>query len=199
MTLFCVAIWRDSVSLFRFPFLSHDQVFWWEISLVYRLKYPYNRFSFHFCFLVIVVLLILLLFVLFLVGVISLSLFFLWSLQVVVSMHRHWRILFNADISSSFFFSWRKSPCNNWGVMFYALSFVFLFSAPFVEVLPSSTLTWSRVSYERTAPVLILLVRFLLYSLVSSSFLVLLRYSFLIIPFISACLMVAASNISKYL
>ena len=40
---------------------------------------------------------------------------------------------------------------------------------------------------------------FLLYSFVSCSFLVLLRYSFLIFPFISTYLMVPASNIPKYL
>ena len=35
---------RDSVFRIRFPFLSHDQVFSFEISLVYRLKYPHNCF-----------------------------------------------------------------------------------------------------------------------------------------------------------
>ena len=43
------------------------------------------------------------------------------------------------------------------------------------------------------------LFRFLLYSLVSSSFLVLMRYSFFNFSFISACLMVSASNNPKYL
>ena len=50
-----------------------------------------------------------------------------------------------------------------------------------------------------TAQVFIPLIRFLLESLVSSSFLVLLRYSFWILSFISTCLMVSASNISQYL
>ena len=50
-----------------------------------------------------------------------------------------------------------------------------------------------------TARVYIPLIRFLLYSFVSSSFLVLLSYTFLILFFISTCLMVSAFNISKYL
>ena len=42
-------------------------------------------------------------------------------------------------------------------------------------------------------------IRFLLYSFVSHSFLVLFRYSFLIFSFISTCFIVSASNILKYL
>ena len=51
---------------------------------------------------------------------------------------------------------------------------------------------------RETAKVFIYLTRFLLNSLVSSSFLVLLRYFLSIFSFISSCLMVSASNISKY-
>ena len=76
MALFYTAIRRDSVSLLKFPFLSHVQVFSCEISLVCRLKFPYNSFSSHFCSLLIVVLLILVLLVLFLVAISSLSLLF---------------------------------------------------------------------------------------------------------------------------
>ena len=72
MALFCAAIRRDSVSLLRFPFLSHVQVFLCEISLICRLKCPYSCFSSHFYCLIILILLILA-FVLFLVAVISLS------------------------------------------------------------------------------------------------------------------------------
>ena len=36
MALFCVAIRKDSISLLRFPFLSHVQVFSCEISLICR-------------------------------------------------------------------------------------------------------------------------------------------------------------------
>ena len=50
-----------------------------------------------------------------------------------------------------------------------------------------------------TAQVFIPLMRFLLESFVSSSFLVLLRYSFRILSFIFTCLVVSASKIPKYL
>ena len=86
MALFCATVRRDSVSLLRFPFLSHIQVFFYEMSLVYRSKYSYSFFSSHFCFLAIVVLLILVLFVLFLVAVISISLLFLCSLIEVSTL-----------------------------------------------------------------------------------------------------------------
>ena len=46
--------------------------------------------------------------------------------------------------------------------------------------------------------VFIPLMRFLLHRLILRSFLILLRQSFLIYPFISACLMMFASNISQY-
>ena len=54
-------------------------------------------------------------------------------------------------------------------------------------------LTWG------TAQVFIPLIRFLQESFVSISFLVLLRYSFWILSYISSCLMVSAPKISKYL
>ena len=72
MALICATIKRDSVFLLRFPFLNHIQVFSWEISLVYLLKYPFSCFSSHFWFLVISVPLMFVLSVLFLVTVISL-------------------------------------------------------------------------------------------------------------------------------
>ena len=49
------------------------------------------------------------------------------------------------------------------------------------------------------APVFIPLIMFQLESFVLSSFLILLRYYFLILSFISACVMVSASKIPKYL
>ena len=54
MVLFCAVIRRNSVSLLRFPFRGHVQVFSSAISSVYRLKSPYICFSSHFCFLVFV-------------------------------------------------------------------------------------------------------------------------------------------------
>ena len=70
MAFFSAVIRRDSVSLIRFPLLSHVQIFWCEISPVCRLKYLYSCFSFHFCFQITLVLLIIVL-------LISLSLLFL--------------------------------------------------------------------------------------------------------------------------
>ena len=84
MTLsFCAAITRYSVSLLRFPFLSHVHVFSYEISLVCRWKYSYSCFSCHFCFLFIVRRLIIVVFGLFLVAVISISLLFCYVIFVV--------------------------------------------------------------------------------------------------------------------
>ena len=68
MVLFRAAIGIDSVSLLRFPFLGHIQIFSCEISLVYPLKC-----SFIFCFLVIFMLM-LVLSILFLLAVNSLPL-----------------------------------------------------------------------------------------------------------------------------
>ena len=50
------AIRRDSVSLLKFPFLSHVKVFSSEMLFISRLKRPKSCFSSHFCFLVIVIL-----------------------------------------------------------------------------------------------------------------------------------------------
>ena len=72
IAVFWVAIRRDSISLFRLPFLSHVQVFSCKISLVCCLTCLYICFSSYFCFLVIFVPLMLVLSVLFLVAVISL-------------------------------------------------------------------------------------------------------------------------------
>ena len=72
MVLFSAIIKRDSVSLFRFPYLSHVHVSSHEMLLISCLKRPWSCLSSYFCFLV-VVLLVLELSVLFLVAVISLS------------------------------------------------------------------------------------------------------------------------------
>ena len=65
------------------------------------------------------------------------------------------------------------------------------FSSPLQE--------WSGPSNVGTAQVFIPFIRFLQFNLDSSSFIDLLRYSFLIFSFISTCLMVSASIILKYL
>ena len=48
MAWFCAAIKRDTVSLLKFPFLSHIYAFSWEMSLVSHLKCLYSCFSSHF-------------------------------------------------------------------------------------------------------------------------------------------------------
>ena len=107
ITLFCGTIRRDWVSLVRFPFLNHVHVFSCEMLLISRLKFPQSCFSSHFfssyCRSV---------------GprVVSIvsggcnqsssALFF------VVFKSLYWCVntVFNADKSSSSFFSWYISP-----------------------------------------------------------------------------------------
>ena len=69
--LFCAAIGRDSVSLSKFPFLSHVQVLSCEMLFISRLKRPQSCFPSYFCFLVIVILLFIVLSVSFLIAEIS--------------------------------------------------------------------------------------------------------------------------------
>ena len=84
LALFCASIRRDSVSLLRFPFLSHVQVFSYEMLLISRLKRPTSCFSSHFCFPVIVIRLVPVSSVLFLVAVIRLPpRFCIWSLYCI--------------------------------------------------------------------------------------------------------------------
>ena len=71
MALSCAAISRDSVSILKFPFLSHIQVFLCEMLSISRLKRPQSCFYCHFCFLVIVILLAIVLSVSFFMAVIS--------------------------------------------------------------------------------------------------------------------------------
>ena len=48
MALFCAAVRRDSVSLLRFPFLSHVHVFSCDMLLISRLKRPYNYYYYYY-------------------------------------------------------------------------------------------------------------------------------------------------------
>ena len=116
----------------------------------YRLKYPYTCFYSHFCFPLIVVCGPCV-FVPFLVALISLSLLFLYSLRVVVSMHRNylrcWRILFFFLFLTHIF-----SRCEKSDVRPYVSSLVFLFSGTFVKVLPSSTSKMVQISYKPDSP-----------------------------------------------
>ena len=106
MSLFCTAIRRNSVSLLRFTFHSHVQVFSCVILLICRLKCPLSCFSSHFFYLVNFVPLIILLSVVFLVAVIShfkngpenLT---RWTAQVVIPFIRF--MLFSL-VSSGFYY-----------------------------------------------------------------------------------------------
>ena len=128
-----------------------------------------------FCFIVFVVLVIFVLFVLFLITVMSFSLLFLCSFRAIISIYRRYlqclRVLFLL-----LFLTHIICLCHLWDVRPYATLLDFLFSAPFVEVLPSSTSKWSWVSYKRSSPGVIPFMIYLLYSLVLGSFLAFLRY-----------------------
>ena len=104
MALFIATIRRDSVSLLKFPFLSHVQVLSCEMLFISRLKRPWSCFPSHFCFLVFVILLSIVLSVSFLMAVISpLSCFFY---VVFESLYGCFNAVFDAGKSSSSLFSW---------------------------------------------------------------------------------------------
>ena len=69
--LFYAAISRDSVSLLKFPFLSHIKVLSCEMLFTSRLNRPLTCFPSHICFLVTVILLSIVLTASFLIAVIS--------------------------------------------------------------------------------------------------------------------------------
>ena len=125
MALFCAAIRRDSVSLLKFPFLSHVQVFSYEILLFFHI--PVSEF--------VIFLLIFLLFVLFLVAVINLSLLVFmpsWNPRIYAST------LFSkmmCSFPSSFFDIYCLSMPSLW-----CKELAFLFSDSLVEVLSLSIL-----------------------------------------------------------
>ena len=102
--MFSAATRNNSISLLKFPFLSHVQIFPPETLLVRCLKYLYSCFFPDSVFLIIVVPLILMLSVLFLIAVICLSLLFL----CITFKSSYWCIhaVFDADGSSSSLFSW---------------------------------------------------------------------------------------------
>ena len=130
MTLFCAVIRRDSVSLLKFPFLNHVQVFSCGM-FISRLKHPYSCISSHFCFLSIVILLSIVLSVSFPMAVISSSSGFLYSPRVFASMHQHCLQWEQVPFRPPFLI---RIVCQRrlWDVMPCAWSLVFLFFSPFV-------------------------------------------------------------------
>ena len=126
---------------------------------------------------------------------------FVFFYVVFESLYRCVNAVFDAGKSStsSFLDTYSLSTttlgCN---ALCMVISFLVLWS-----ICLSSSLVHFRNGREYltrgTAEVFIPLMRFLQESFVSSSFLVLLRYSFWILCFISHCLMGSASKIPKYL
>ena len=178
MALFCAAIRRDSVSLLKFPFLSHVQVLSCQMLFISRLKRPWSCFSSYFCFLVFVILLSVMLSVLFLVAVISPpSCFFMQSSSRCMDASTLSSML-ASPLPPSFRDTYSPSTsslgCN---ALCMVISFLVLWS-----ICLSSSLFHLRNCPEylmrSTAQVFIPLIRFLLLSFVLISFLVLLRYSF---------------------
>ena len=116
------------------------------------------------------------------------------------SMYRCVNAVFNAGKSSSpSFLDTYSLSTSSLGC--YALCMVISFLVLRSICLFSLVLIKKGPEYltSGTAQVFILLIRFLLDSFVSSSFLVLLRNSFWIFPFISTCLMVSTSKMPNYL
>ena len=118
--------------------------------------------------------------------------FFMYP-RVIVSIHPLWRVLFLLR-----FITHISCLCHLWDVMPYELLIVLFvcwlicWSFSLVHFINGPKyLIWL------IAVVFIVLMRFLLRRFVSSSFFFLMSLSFLIFSFISTCLMVSASNISK--
>ena len=173
MALFCATFRRYSVFLLSFRFLSHIHVFSCEILLICRLKCPYSCSSFIFIFL---------LFCSFDAYSIvsgggnqcSSALFYV----VVLLFYRCIDVIFNAGKSFSFFSSHIQSVYVISAMLSLMHRHEFSCSlAHSFKFFPRPLQEWSRVSYVGDSSGI--LMRFLLCSLVSSSFLVLLRYSFL--------------------
>ena len=139
MALFCVTVKRDSVSLLKFPFLSHVHVLSSEMFFISRLKRPKSCFPSHFCFIVIVILLSIVLSVSFLMAVMSPPSWYVYSLWVVVSMRQ--RCLQCCQVL--FFPLFLKHIVCQRRLLDIRMSLVFLFFGPFVWVHLWST--WERV------------------------------------------------------
>ena len=165
------------------------------MSLVWRLKCPLSCFAFYFCFLVIFVLLILLLSVLFLVVLINLPLRFCkQSLSRCIDALTLSSMLARPPLPpflNTYCLSAGSLECK-------AIWMIIIFLAHWSICLSSSRVHFKNgAEYitRRTAQVFISFIRFLLYSLLFRSLEILL----LVFSLISACFMVSASNISKYL
>ena len=120
---------------------------------------------------------------------------------VFVLLYRRVNTIFNTGKSSSDFFSWPHRLKTS-SLVCKALCIVIRFLV-LCSIYSSSSLVHFNNSPEYltwgTAQVFTPFICFLLYSLVSSTFLLLQRFTFLCFSFISSCLIVSVSNISQYL
>ena len=153
------------------------------MSLVSRIKRPSSWFSSHFCFHVIFVLLILVLSESFLVAVINIPPRFSLQLSSRCADASKLSSMLASPLPPFYLDTYSLSTssleCN---ALCMVISFLILWS----NILSSSLVHFKNgpeYLTRGTAQVFIPLIRFLLHSFVSSSFLVLLRYSFLIFFF----------------
>ena len=201
MLLFFATIKRDPISLLRLPLLSNVQVILCAISLVCSVKYPYSCFSSQFCFLDFF-------YCCFPVCpyINSLSIAVTGccnpSFLALVYSSSHWIV---ASIRSPIlvsllllFLTYRDCLCHLLSVRPCILSSIFLFFGPTIWVFSLVHFKKSP-EYLTRGPAYVPLMRFLLQSFVSRSFLFLLRYSFLTFSFIFICSIVSTSNIPWYL
>ena len=181
-----------------FPFLATIPVFLCGISLISRFKCPLSCFL-PIYFLFIVLLLVLILLVLFLIAVISLPPgFCMWSLSRRIDALKLSSIL-GRPLPPSFIVIYSlSSSCLGCNALCMVISFLVLWS-----IRLSSSLFYFKngpsISRVEITQVSISLIRCLVYSFVSNSFLIMLKYSFIVFSFISSYFLVSASSIPKYL
>ena len=151
LVLFYVVVRRDFAFLWRRLILSHVQDFSWEILLICCLKYLWNCFSSHFCFLGIVVLLILVL-CLFFSGRCKQS-FFTFFQVVFELLYRCIDAIFSAgECSSSFFFDAFNQSMSSLRCKFVCIIVSFVVLGPLFKFFPLPLQEWSRLAYERDSP-----------------------------------------------
>ena len=168
MALF-VLLLRDSVSLLRFPLLSHGLVIPCASSRICLLKYSYSYFSSHFsrfCFAVYPEIDI---------AAISLSLLLIVYSSSVLFIYT----FLKASKSSSSFFSWYKLSMSSfgWKVLCIVSNFLVLWSI----CLSSSLIHFKNgpgYLTRETTQVFIPFIRFPQQNFVSISFLIILRFSY---------------------
>ena len=176
MALFCTIIRKDSLSLLRFPILSHVHIFSCAISSVSHLKYPFSSSSF--CFLDFLVFLsVLTLPMLLSAALINLSLLFLMnSLSPCINASMQFSMLVSQfpPFLVSYSLSMSSVRCK-------ALCIIINFLVLWFFCLSSSL-----VHFKNSPEYLTRRIKFMLQSLILRSFLILLEYSYF---FLYICLL----------